>query len=98
MAHTAGPYCLGTWRTNDGAVPIMALDGNVRIALVDCHAKPKRGEGWKTECAERDANAALFTAAPDLLTLAEAVAEHFAGTDAALAYMARAALAKARAA
>jgi len=27
----------------------------------------KRGQGYKTECAERDANASLIAAAPDLL-------------------------------
>lgn len=57
--------------TNDGQIAIMAPDeerGAKRIALVDCQIKFKRGTGYKTNCAERDANARLFAAAPDLLT------------------------------
>lgn len=54
--------------TNEGQVPIMATFGGdrVRVALVDCHAKFKRGEGWNKACAERDANAHMMAAAKDL--------------------------------
>ncbi len=53
--------------TNDGGAPIVC-DGR-RIVVVDAQAKSKRGEAWKVECAERDANARLIAAAPDLLEL-----------------------------
>lgn len=55
--------------TNEGQVALMAGDGDdrKRIALIDCQTHFKRGQGYKTECAERDANANLFSAAPDLL-------------------------------
>lgn len=49
---------------NDGSAAVMA--GDKRVALVDCQTKFKRGEGWKTECAERDANAHLIAAAHDM--------------------------------
>lgn len=39
--------------TNEGQVAIMGPEG--RVALVDCQTKFKRGEGWKAECAKRDA-------------------------------------------
>jgi hypothetical protein len=32
----------------------------VRVALVDCHTKYKRGEGHKVKCPIRDANLALI--------------------------------------
>jgi hypothetical protein len=57
--------------TNDGAIPIMGPDPDQeakRIALVDCQTRHKRGQGWQTECAEREANARLIAAAPELLT------------------------------
>lgn len=56
--------------TNDGAIPIMGPDPDQeakRIALVDCQTRHKRGQGWQTECAEREANARLIAAAPELL-------------------------------
>jgi hypothetical protein len=55
--------------TNEGQVSIMATFGDerVRVALVDCHAKFKRGEGWNKACAERDANAYVLAAAKDSL-------------------------------
>ena len=55
--------------TNDGQAPVMAGSGDdkERIALVDCQASYRRGQGYKAECAERDANARLIAAAPDLL-------------------------------
>jgi hypothetical protein len=54
---------------NEGQRFIMAGigDDRKRIALVDCQTEFKRGKGHETECAERDANARLIAAAPDLL-------------------------------
>jgi hypothetical protein len=54
---------------NDGARIIMtdAGEDTKRVALVDCQTMYKRGTGHQTECAERDANARLIAAAPDLL-------------------------------
>lgn len=54
---------------NDGAAALMVTreDGtNSRIALIDCQTPFKRGEGWKTECAERDANLRLFAHAAQM--------------------------------
>lgn len=61
--------------TNEGQVALMAGKGDdvKRIALIDCQTRYKRGEGYKTECAERDANTALFAAVPGLLDLAKNV-------------------------
>lgn len=49
---------------NSGAMAISSEGG--RIAMVDCQAAYKRGQGHATECAERDANARLIAASPDL--------------------------------
>ena len=59
--------------TNEGQAPIMGGgdDDRRRVALVDCQADYKRGQGYKAECAERDANARLIAAAPDLLEVSE---------------------------
>jgi hypothetical protein len=50
--------------TNEGQRIVMA--GEKRVAAVDCHTKYKRGEAHKAQCHERDANALLIAAAPDL--------------------------------
>ena len=52
--------------TNEGQVAIMR--GNpkgrcVRVALVDCQTQYKRGEGYRSICAERDAMADVIVAA-----------------------------------
>jgi hypothetical protein len=59
--------------TNEGQIPLMAGEGHdvKRIALIDCQTNYKRGQGCKTACAERDANATLFAAASDLLAAAQ---------------------------
>lgn len=49
---------------NDGSRFLMS-DGK-RIGMIECQTKYKRGQGHKTECAERDANAHLIAAAPEL--------------------------------
>lgn len=50
---------------NDGSVPVTFADG--KICTVDCQTSFKRGNGHNAECNERDANARLIAAAPDLL-------------------------------
>jgi len=45
----------------------------VRVALVDCQSEYKRGQGWCAPCAIREANAALISAAPDLLAALKAL-------------------------
>ena len=72
MSHTPGPWELSKTGLvmNDGSVPIMAPDPALeqkRVALVDIQTKAKRGEAYRTPCAERDANARLIAAAPDIL-------------------------------
>lgn len=59
--------------TNEGQVALMAGSGHdvKRIALIDCQTNYKRGQGYKTACAERDANAAMFAAMPDLVKALE---------------------------
>jgi hypothetical protein len=48
-----------------------------RIALVDCQTRFKRGQGWQTECDEREANARLIAAAPELLEALREVMARF---------------------
>ena len=79
--HTPGPWspsAIGL--TNDGALPIMAdigADDRKRVATVDCQSRFKRGEGWKSECDERAANARLIAAAPEMLAALVAVRARF---------------------
>lgn len=68
--------------TNQGERSIMASSG--RVGLVDCQTKFKRGKGYKSECAERDANARLIAAAPELLSGAKESAAVFEAIAAAL--------------
>lgn len=65
---------------NEGQAIVMA--GDYRVALVDCHTKFKRGNGHKTECAVREANARLIAAAPELLAALEGLIEGVAALDA----------------
>lgn len=77
--HTAGPWNVSgesgrgfdtRFLTNDGQLPVMAPDPDQetkRVVLVDCQSPFKRGQGWQSNCAERDANAALIAAATVLL-------------------------------
>jgi hypothetical protein len=67
-AHTQGTLEASTLRTNDGSVPLIiqgpnGLDDRKRLGLVDCQSEFKRGQGWKHECAERDANVARLIVA-----------------------------------
>lgn len=61
---------------NSGAMAISHADG--RVALVDCQASYKRGQGHATECSERDANARLIAAAPDLFEALTSVMKEIA--------------------
>jgi hypothetical protein len=58
---------------NDGSVPVTS--GDTKICTVDCQAPFKRGHGHRAECEQRDANARLIAAAPDLLEALRAVLE-----------------------
>lgn len=55
--------------SNEGQRYLMADDK--RVALVDCQTEFKRGKGYQTDCAERDANARLIAASPTMLDALE---------------------------
>lgn len=71
--------------------PALVMAGDKTVA--SCLGNQLEPEA--TSIGEATANARLIAAAPDLLALAEGVAEYFAGTDAPLGERARAAIAKA---
>jgi hypothetical protein len=56
--------------TNDGGFAVMGGDSD-RVVVVDCRTPYKRGDGWKTACAERDANARAISAVPELIEAAQ---------------------------
>lgn len=62
--------------TNEGQIAIMAGEGEdvKRIALIECQTKYKRGEGSRSACAERDANANLFATSGLMLAVLRFVA------------------------
>jgi hypothetical protein len=62
--HTAGPWTVGELIANDGGIAVLSDDG--RVCLVDAVSPVKRGQGWTHQDADRDANARLIAAAPDL--------------------------------
>ena len=71
LAHTPGPWRVSTiGLMNDGALPVSSDQG--QIARVSAQADFPRGQGHNSECAERDANARLIAAAPDLYSGGEA--------------------------
>jgi hypothetical protein len=58
-AASPGPWSLSTiGLTNAGARAIISAEN--RIGEVDIVSEFKRGDGWKSPCAKRDANAALI--------------------------------------
>jgi len=83
--HTPGPWRIAEMHglslyMNDVAVSVVQADEAAEedrpiqhIAFVSCHADYKRGTGHKAQCAERDANARLIAAAPELLAAANRV-------------------------
>lgn len=69
----AGLHAQGLY-ANDGSCNILArtsiddADGDSKaVCAVFLQTKVKRGEAYRAKCAERDANIALISAAPDLL-------------------------------
>jgi hypothetical protein len=68
--HTAGPWGVSDIHRkgffgNKGEAVIIGPD--LRIGSVDCVIDFKAGQGYLAQCPERDANAHLIAAAPDLL-------------------------------
>lgn len=55
--------------SNDGKAIVTARSGDDSkpIAHIECQTVFKRGQGHLADCAERDANARLIAAAPDML-------------------------------
>lgn len=73
--HTPGPWAVAdihnqSFYGNNGEAFVTSADR--RICEVDCITQFKRGKGYLTQCAERDANTRLIAAAPDLLADLEA--------------------------
>ena len=64
--HTPGPWRIGQLGlTNDGASFILSDHADMSICTVTCQTPFKRGNGWRTECETREANARLIAAAPE---------------------------------
>ena len=57
--------------TNEGARPLMAYrvnqDDCSRVGTMECQTPFKRGQGWQTECEQREANVDLVTSAVRLV-------------------------------
>lgn len=76
MSHTPGPWSSSqVGYTNDGNAIIVTgepgSDDRKPVAHALCQSKYKRGEGWKAKCTERDENANIIAAAPDMLAALE---------------------------
>lgn len=100
--HTPGPWRLSKlgFAENDGSIPVLsATEGDEtakRICTVSFQSKAKRGEAYRTPCADRDANARLIAAAPELLeALKELSFDAFEDAHPEAVKKARAAIAKA---
>lgn len=93
---TPGPWRVSTiGLMNDGSLPVSSDQG--QIARVSAQADFPRGQGHNSECAERDANAHLIAAAPDLYAALDALIDGRNWTMSTEKFLAaRAALAKAR--
>jgi hypothetical protein len=79
MTTTKGPWTVSPHLENSGSRIVMGVDDEgepTRVGVTDCKTKHKRGEGWMTECAERDANARLMAAAPDMLDALKEARDH----------------------
>ena len=76
MSYTPGPWMLGRSGnlTNQGQRPIVSADEDgLRIALVDLQSETVRKNAWQADDPEREANAALIAAAPELLEALEKI-------------------------
>ena len=102
-AHTPGPWWVGlSGLKNSGERAVVYEDG--RICTVDVQAVWPKRDLWQSVCLQRDANARLIAASPDLLAVAESVvawADHQVvlfgvGEDGSIIATARAAIAKAK--
>ena len=86
-------FSAGPWRvskiglTNDGRRPVFGLAA--RIATVDAHNDVLKKDAWVADCGEREANAALIAAAPDLHRELTAALAREAGLRKALQAIAR---------
>ncbi len=80
--HTPGPWWVSKFRHNDGALPIVSDHAVVSICAVACQTPFTRGNGWRTECETREANARLIAAAPEMLPIVAALAALPIGNDA----------------
>lgn len=70
---TPGPWNVSTiGRDNDGAVPVVDDEGRIAAVSIRDHDLPRK-DRWKAEDAERDANARLIAAAPDLYAALESL-------------------------
>ena len=67
--HTPGPWVVRT--IDQSLATVETQDGEYII----CNAAQLRGDDWKTEHAERKANARLIAAAPELLDALQSIAE-----------------------
>jgi hypothetical protein len=64
--HTPGPWRVGKLITNDGQRAIASDGGS--IALVTLKSDVPKRKQWESVCEEREANAQLISAAPQLLS------------------------------
>lgn len=101
--HTPGPWRVGTFGLlNSGARAVVYEDG--RICTVDLQRENVRSrDKFDAICDQREANARLIAASPDLLAAAEAliawwneIARHGMVQELPFVALARAAIAKAR--
>jgi K+/H+ antiporter YhaU regulatory subunit KhtT len=94
MTHTPAPWRAGTGITNDGARVVVSEDGRIADVHVRDENAPKKNL-WQFEDAEREANARLIAAAPDLLAALENI-NKFPRVPEVVREVCRAAIAKAK--